>query len=292
AGVARLVQVPVAATATTALVTATYVFSAYALLVYGRALLLFVVSVPAAALGLALGLAPEGSVSPWVGPTVLAYAVLVPFALTVWTTRQPNLPHLPPASEALRAGGHALYGWCCAVFLAWATMTSAHVTTLSGLAGSIVLVPLVLSMGVMEAIVERLLGRLRALASLPLTFEGLIGRARTAILVGLAAYAASLVLLHVVMAVVTSTAVPLAHLVGQLLFGVAAMLSAVLVAVNRLWLVVASWAAALALLFALNVLPFGAAVGPSAVFLLDVEALLFGLAISMAVALYDINTYR
>jgi hypothetical protein len=140
--------------------------------------------------------------------------------------------------------------------------------------------------------VERLLLRLRALASLPLTLEGLIGNAQRALLTSVLVYTASLVALHLVMAQIATVPVPTAHVVGQTLFGVAAMVSAVLLQLDRLWMVVGSWMSALALLLLLSLLPAGDLLGSSGLFLLDIEALLFGLVISLAVTLYDINSYR
>lgn len=290
--VGALLRLPLGATVAVALVTGTYLFSAYALLMYGRVLALFAVSLPAALLGLGLFIVPAGEQRTQLAAGILAFAIGVPLAITLYLTRRPERPLWPGRSGLLPAFGHASYGWSCAVFLTWATLTSVTIAPLQGLAGTLILVPLILSMGVMEWLVERLLAQLRALATATLSLEELIAAGQRALSGSLGWYILALLALHLAMMAVATQNFPAAHILGQVTFGVAAMVSAVLLSIGRLKMVVVSWLVALGLLAVMTLLPPGAFLSASAIFLLDVEALLFGLLISAAVALYDINTYR
>lgn len=289
-----LLHRPLGPTVVVALVTGTYLFSAYALLMYGRVLALFAVSLPAALLGLGLHLlpAPLDGLREQVAAGVIAFAVGVPLLMTVYLTRGAERPFWLGLKEWVPATGFALYGWSCAAFLTWATMTSVTIAPLQGLAGSLILVPLILSMGVMEWLVERLLGQMRFLSQSTLRLEQLILTGQKALVASLGWYVLALVLLHLVLAGITANTVPVVHLLGQVLFGMAAMVSAVLLALDRLRMVLVSWLVSLGLLVVLNVLPSGSFLSASGIFLLDVQALLFGLLISVTVALFDINSYR
>lgn len=287
---------PLVPTVVVALATALYIFSAYTLLMYRREALLFALGLPAAALGLALtGELGGTDLHRW-APGLLALAVLPPAALAAFLTREAGWgwPERPGDHLLRPALGHAVYGWSCAAFLSWATVTGARVAPLEGLAGSLVLVPLVLSMGALEWLVERLVTELRAEAANARTghLEGLIVAAGKALAWRVGWYVLVLAGLHLLLADLGRLELSAVHLVGQMLFGVAVLVSAVLIALQRLRLVVVAWLISLALLVVLSVLPSGAFLSPSGVFLFDIEALLFFLLLFTAVTLHDVTSYQ
>ncbi|MFK7604294.1 hypothetical protein ACI3L1_19050 [Deinococcus sp. SM5_A1] len=289
-----LLHRPLGPTVAVALLTGTYLFSAYALFMYGRVFTLFAVTLPAVLLGLGLNLLPAQLVGlrDLGAAGVLAFAVGVPLVMTLYLTRQAERPLWPGRNEWLLASGFAMYGWSCASFLAWATITGATIAPLEGLTGSLILVPLILSMGMMEWLVERLLRQLRFLSQSTLSLEQLILSGQKALVSSLGWYVLALVLLHLILAAVATSTVSTVHVLGQVLFGMAAMVSAILLAVERLKMVVISWLVSLGLLVVINVLPSGTFLSASGIFLLDVQVLLFSLLLSVTVALFDINSYR
>lgn len=287
-----LMQLPAYPTVATALLTATYVFSAYTLLILGRVVQLFALSLPAALLGLVLFLVPAGPLREYGSYALLTAAVSAPLGLALAATRDAARLLWPPLSSLAPGIGYALYGWSCAAFLAWATVTSVTGAPLKGLTSNLILVPLVLSMGAMEWLVERLLLKLRSIAEHALQLKRLVALGHQALFESLLWYGLILVGLHIVLAAAAADTVSRTHLTGQLLFGVAAMVSAILLAVGRLKLVVASWMVSLMLLVALNLLASWLDVTPAQIFLLDIATLLSGLLLSATVALRDINSYR
>jgi len=292
--VALFLHLPAEPTVAVGILTATYLFSSYALLICGRMMWLFSVSLLSAFLGLALTLVPANLVSlrDYAASWILALAVSAPLGLALLVTRRAERLVWPSIKGLMPSIGYALYGWNCAGFLAWATMTSVGIEPLKGLLNTLILAPLVLSTGVMEWLVERLFVHLRSLASRPLRREALIRQGLKALAGSVASYILLLALLYGVLAIIASDLVSLAHLTGQLLFGVATMLSVILLTVARLTIVVTSWLVCFGLLVILNFMPSNFPLSPTGIFLVDIVVLLSALLYSAVTAFYDVNSYR